>query len=360
MKPITLGIVGCGKIAENHIKAAKLLGIKIAFIVDLNESRMVDISRQFDLGLTKMFTDYHQIFSESLYADFVSIATASGSHYQIAADFIQQNYNVLIEKPVSLSLIEVNQLVELSQKHSVIVGAIHPNRFISAFNYLYQAIKKDELGKVLYATLHVRLNRGEAYFNQAKWRGTWIHDGGGVLMNQALHDIDLLQSLIDSPIQSIKASINNLNHPYIQAEDLAFGLLEFENGTHASIEATSNIYQKNLEESLFVFGTKGTVKLSGKSLSQIEIWDTQLHPNEKHPHHTFNLPQYDLSNLHIPVFKDFMYALERNIKPKVSLQDALPSLQIILGMYQSALLNRSIHAPIKNLESKNFEGKFIW
>jgi predicted dehydrogenase len=360
MKRITLGIVGVGKISENHIKAAKLLGFKISFLVDLDHSRMEEVTRQFELNTVDMFTDYHQIFRNQTQVDFVTIATASGSHYQIATNFIQNGFNVLIEKPITLSLIEVNQLIELSHKHQVLVGVIHPNRFIDSYRYLFQAIQQGELGKILHATLHVRLNRGEAYFNQAKWRGTWKQDGGGILMNQALHDVDLLQSLIGSPIQSIKASIKNLNHPYIQAEDLALGILEFQNGTHALIEATSNIYQRNLEESLFVFGSKGTVKLSGKSLSQIEIWDTQLHPNEKQPHQNFKLLPYDLSNLHTPVFKDFVDALDRKEKPKVSLQDALPSLEIILGMYQSALLNQSIIFPINNLESKNFEGKFIW
>jgi UDP-N-acetyl-2-amino-2-deoxyglucuronate dehydrogenase len=360
MKSVTLGIIGCGKIAENHIKAAKLLGINISFLVDLNQARMLEISKQFDLGLIPMFTDYYDIFKHGINVDFVSIATASGNHYQIACDFIQHNFNVLIEKPITLSLIEANHLIELSKEHRSIVGAIHPNRYIGTYNYLLQAIENGELGKILYATLHVRLNRGEAYFNQAKWRGTWKQDGGGILMNQALHDVDILQSLIASPIQSIKASINNLNHPYIQAEDLALGLLEFQNGTHAIIEATSNIYQKNLEESLFVFGSKGTVKLAGKSLSQIEIWDTHLHPKEKQPHQFSILPSLDLTNLHIPVFQDFIEAINLNKKPKVSLSDALPSLEIILGMYQSALLNRTISAPINNLESKNFDGKFIW
>jgi predicted dehydrogenase len=360
MKMFNLGIVGAGKIAENHILAAKKLGLNISFLVDLNTTRLGEVTRQFDLNETQTFSDYHQIFRSQIHVDFVTIATSSGSHFQIATDFIQYGFNVLIEKPITLSLIEATQLIESSHKKQVMVGAIHPNRFIDSYSYLSQAIQQGELGKIYHATLHVRLNRDIAYFNQAKWRGTWKQDGGGILMNQALHDIDILQSLIGSPIQSIKASVNNLNHPYIQAEDLALGIIKFQNGTHALIEATSNIYQKNLEESLFICGSKGTVKLSGKSLSQIEIWDTQLHPNEKQPHQTFNIHPYDLSNLHVPVFKDFIDALDRNGKPKVSLQDALPSLEIILGMYQSALINETITFPINNLESKNFEDRFIW
>lgn len=360
MKPITLGIIGCGKISENHIKAAKLLGLNISFLVDLNHLRMEEVVRQFDLNPIAMFNDYHDVFSNHIQVDFITIATASGSHYLIANDFIKNGFNVLIEKPITLSLIEARKLIESSEEHQVVVGAIHPNRFIDSYRHLFQAIQKGELGKILHATLHVRLNRGEPYFKQAQWRGTWKQDGGGILMNQALHDVDILQSLIGSQIQSIKGSINNLNHPYIQAEDLAFGILEFQNGTHALIEGTSNVFQKNLEESLFIFGTKGTVKLSGKSLSQIELWDTELHPNEKQPHQTFKIPSQDLSNLHISVFKDFIDALVKKVKPKVSLQDAIPALEIILGIYQSAFLNQSLAYPIENLESKSFEGKFKW
>lgn len=360
MKPINIGIIGCGKIAENHIKAAKILGLNISFLVDLSQSRIDEVTRQFELSGVSKFTDYHQIFGNYSEISFVTIATSSGSHYRIANDFIQNGFNVLIEKPISLSLVEANQLIVLSEKHQVLVGAVHPNRFFDSYRHLSQAIQQGELGKILHASLHVRLNRGELYYNEAKWRGTWKQDGGGILMNQALHDVDILQSLIGSPIKSIKGSINNLNHPYIQAEDLALGILEFQNGTHALIEATSNVFQKNLEESLFLFGSKGTVKLSGKSLSQIVIWDTQLHPNEKQPHETFNLRTHDFSNLHIPVFQNFIDALNSKFKPKVTLRDALPSLEIILGIYQSSLLNQCVTYPINNLESKDFEGKFKW
>ena len=166
--------------------------------------------------------------------------------------------------------------------------------------------------------------------------------------------------MTNSKIKSIKSIINNVNHPQIEAEDIAFGLLEFENGSLANIEATTNIYPKNLEESLFISGEKGIAKLTGKSLSHIEIWDTISHPQVLNPHDFFNFKPIDISNLHIPVFYDFYQSVSNKILPAVTIDDAIVSLEIILGMYQSALTDKTIYFPLENISSLDFEGKFKW
>jgi UDP-N-acetyl-2-amino-2-deoxyglucuronate dehydrogenase len=360
MRMISLGIIGCGKIAENHIKAAQNLGLKISFLVDISQERMLEFVKKFNLANVLMFLDFQKIISEQIKVDFVTIATSSSSHFLIASKLIYHGYNVLIEKPISLSLKDISKLNQLAEQHRVTVGAIHPNRFIQSINFLYEAIRNHEFGKISHASLHVRLNRGEEYFKQAQWRGTWKHDGGGVLMNQSLHDLDLLQWIIPNEIKSIKGSIRNISHPYIQAEDLGLAIIEFQNGSLGLVEATSNVYAKNLEESLYIFGEKGTVKLTGKSLNQIEIWDTHLHPKVIAPMEVFGIQPHDLTNLHIPVFNDFIYAIEKKQPPKISISEAAKSLALILGIYQSALTDKTLYYPIQDLKAEDFQGKFKW
>jgi predicted dehydrogenase len=361
MSKITTGIIGCGKIAENHLKAVKQLGVEILFLVDLDSKRIENFCQKFNLNNILKLTDYKDLFSQKLKVDFVSIATDSGSHFRISYDLLTQGYNVLIEKPITLSLVETQILSQTSEKNKLLVGAIHPNRFMESINVLKNCIEKGEFGKILYTTLQLRLNRGEDYFKQAPWRGSWKKDGGGVLINQSLHNIDLLQWIMSSKPKSIKATIKNQNHPYIEAEDLVLGVIEFENGSISLIEATSSVYEKNLEESLFVFGSKGTAKLTGKSLSRIELWDTATNPKVENPHLNFNINnQPDLSNIHLAVFSDYLNALKNNITPKVSIKEASKSLEIILGIYQSALLDKTLNFPTNLLSSADFEGKFKW
>lgn len=124
---------------------------------------------------------------------------------------------------------------------------------------------------MLYGTAHIRWNRGQDYYTQAPWRGTWAQDGGA-LMNQCIHNIDLLRWMMGDEIDEVCAYTDNLNHDYIEAEDLGMAIVKFKNGSYGIIEGTTNIYPKNLEETLYLFGKKGTVKAGGKSVNIIEEW----------------------------------------------------------------------------------------
>jgi len=361
MKSYSMGIIGCGKISENHIKAAQKIGINISFLVDINLARLNQLKQIYSLDHVKTYTDYSRVFSDNLNVDFVTIATSSGLHFSISKEFIDKGFNLLIEKPVTLSLSDLDSLNKLSHARGVKVAVIHPNRFIDSVNILKSAIENKEFGFILNSTLNIRLNRGFDYFNQAKWRGTWKHDGGGILMNQGLHNIDLYLWLLDQQLIKVTSKIRNLNHSFIEAEDIAISMLEFQNKSLGLIEATSNVFKKNYEESLVIFGSKGTVKLSGKSLSKIEFWDTELNPNVTDPHTHFSIPlQPDLSNLHIPVFNDFLNYITKNSKPKTSIFDARKSLELIYGIYTSALNNQSISLPLEPIGSNYFDGKFKW
>ncbi len=356
-----MGIVGCGKISENHIKSAIKLNINITFLVDTNIDRVNFLVKYFDLKNVHIYSDFLQVFKDNLKVDFVSIATSSGFHFIIAKYFIENGFNVLIEKPATLSLHENDLLKQISLLKGVKVGVIHPNRFIESVNILKSALNNNEFGRIFSATLNIRLNRGEDYYNQAKWRGTWKYDGGGILLNQGLHNIDLFLWLLNLPIKKVTSKIKNLNHTYIETEDMAVSIIEFQSGALGIIEATSNIYMKNFEESLVITGSTGTVKLSGKSLSKIDYWNSEINPNINQPHNFFKIPnEPDLSNLHLPVFEDFLYSIQNNSVPRIPISEAKKSIELIYSIYLSSLEDHSVLFPTEISDSSFFEGKFQW
>ena len=150
--------------------------------------------------------------------------------------------------------------------------ACHQNRFNKSIQKIRSAVEEKRFGRMLHGTVHVRWNRGEEYYRQAPWRGTWAMDGGA-LMNQCIHSIDLLRWMLGDGVTEVMAYTDNLNHPYIQAEDLGLALVRFESGAYGVVEGTTNVYPHNLEETLYLFGENGTVKAGGKSVNIIEEWD---------------------------------------------------------------------------------------
>jgi len=170
MNPTSIGIIGCGKISEKHILACKSLGIKISFLVDLNMNRMNELALKYSLNNVLMFQDYLLAIEKKVPVNFVTIATSSGSHFQIASRFVIEGYNVLIEKPVSLSLSDARNLSFLAKNHNVTVGVIHPNRFFESINLLKKSIANNEFGRIFHVTLAIRLNRGMEYYNESSWR----------------------------------------------------------------------------------------------------------------------------------------------------------------------------------------------
>ena len=197
-------------------------------------------------------------------------------------------------------------------------------------------MEEKRFGRMLHGTVHVRWNRGEEYYRQAPWRGTWAMDGGA-LMNQCIHSIDLLRWMLGDGVTEVIAYTDNLNHPYIQAEDLGLALVRFESGAYGVVEGTTNVYPHNLEETLYLFGENGTVKAGGKSVNIIEEWDfrdgrgdpatIKMQFGENPP----NVYGYG----HTPLYANYIHAIENGVDPLVSGTEAIKAMKIILAAYKS-------------------------
>ena len=284
-----------------------------------------------DLQRPRVISNYKELFSSQI--DFVTIATESGNHYKNTVDFLSAGKHVLVEKPMALSSEHMDQMIALSREKKLKLAVCVQNRFNPPVQELRKAIDSGKFGRVFTATARILWNRNEEYYKQASWRGTWAMDGG-TIMNQCAHNIDLLQWMLGGEVQEIFAMTENYNHPYIETEDFGAAIVRFKNGSIGIIEGTANVYPRNLEETLSVFGEKGTVVLGGLAVNKIQTW--KFEGEESHPFMDLPDPDTVYGSGHITVFKDFARAIIDDREPFVNGEEGKKSVEIILGIYKSA------------------------
>ena len=267
-------LIGCGRIATNHIKAAAQNGLNISAVCDVKPEAMETLLARHGLecdGSIQRYTDYKRMLREND-IQLAAIATESGLHAQIALDCIDAGVNVIIEKPIARSMADAEEIIRRSREKGVKVCACHQNRFNTAVQEMRKALEQGRFGKLSHGSIHVRWNRNRDYYAQAPWRGTWAQDGG-CLMNQCIHGIDLLRWMMGDEVEEVYGVTRRQLHGYLECEDVGMAVVKFKNGAIGSIEGTANVYPKNLEETLYLFGESGTVKLGGKSTNHIDVWD---------------------------------------------------------------------------------------
>ena len=254
-------LIGCGRIATNHIKAVLNNHLEFAAVCDVVPQQMENLLAKHELNhdaSIHRYTDYKEMI-EKEQPELVGIATESGVHAEIALYCIDHGVNVIIEKPMAMSIADAEEIIRRSEEKGVKVSACHQNRFNVAVQQMRKALEAGRFGKLSHGSIHVRWNRNRDYYDQAKWRGTWAQDGGA-LMNQCIHGIDLLRWMMGGEIDEVYGVTRQQFHHYLEAEDIGMAVVKFKNGAVATIEGTTNVYPKNLEETLYLFGENGTVK----------------------------------------------------------------------------------------------------
>ena len=352
-------IIGCGRISSNHIAAAIENKLQVTALCDIDESKMDDAIEKFNIPTNaKKYVDYKDMLLAER-PELVAICTESGKHGTIALDCIETGANLIIEKPIALSLEEADLIIKKASEKNIKVSACHQNRFNKSIQKIREAIEEKRFGKLLYGTAHIRWNRGEDYYKQAPWRGTWEQDGGA-LMNQCIHNIDLLRWMMGDEITEVVGMTDNLIHEFIDVEDLGIALVKFTNGSYGIIEGTTNIYPKNLEETLYIFGEKGTIKAGGKSVNLIEEWqfaDKMDDPEEVKKKYHENPPNvYGFG--HNPLYADVIDAIKNDRPPYVTAVDGRNALEMVLAIYKSAAEGKIIKLPLCKCSTIDFKGRF--
>ncbi len=351
-------LIGCGRISPNHIAAAKANELEFVGICDINKEILQDKVSGFDLGNVHQYTNYHEML-ENEKPELVAIATESGKHAEIALQCIEAGCHVIIEKPIALSLNDADAIIRKAKDKGVKVCANHQNRFNKSVRKIRKALEEDRFGRMFYGTAHVRWCRDKNYYAQAGWRGTWEQDGGS-LMNQCIHNIDLLRWMMGDEVEEVAGMTDQLNHPYLEAEDLGIALVKFKNGAYGIIEGTTDVYPKNLEETLYLFGEKGTVKIGGQSVNKIEEWrfaDRQERPEEVIAEFAENPPNvYGFG--HTPLYADMIDAIRKDREPYVNGEAGRRALELVLAIYKSAAEGKTVKLPLTECSTLEFRGRF--
>lgn len=353
-------LIGCGRISTNHIKAAMNNGLEIAAVCDVVPDHIDALLKKHNLESStaiKKYTDYTQMLKE-IQPELVSIATESGIHAEIALECIGQGIHVIIEKPMAMNIADANEIIRLSEEKGVKVSALHQNRFNMAVQETRHALESGRFGTLSHGSVHVRWNRNEAYYTQAPWRGTWAQDGGA-LMNQCIHGIDLLRWMFGGEIEEVYGATRQQYHHYLEAEDVGMAVVKFKNGAIATIEGTTNVYPQNLEETLYVFGEKGTVKLGGKSTNNIDIWDFADEAEEDERNKGLEEATSNVyGNGHTSLFADMMEAIRDDRKPYVDAHAGKEAVELVLAVYKSQKEGKVVRFPVEDFASTDMEGEF--
>lgn len=353
-------LIGCGRIATNHIKAAMNNGLEFVAVCDVLPAAMEELLTKHNIEndkTIKRYTDYKKMITEND-IELISIATDSGVHAEIALYCINNGINVIIEKPIAMSIEDADEIIRRSNEKKVAVSACHQNRFNLAVQEMRKALEEKRFGKLSHGSVHVRWNRNQNYYDQAAWRGKWASDGGS-LMNQCIHGIDLLRWMMGEEVEEVYGATRQQFHHYLEAEDIGMAVVKFKNGSIATIEGTVNVYPKNLEETLYLFGEKGTVKLGGTSCNNIDVWDfadqreTDL-KNKNLQEATSNV----YGNGHTSLFADVIDAIKTGREPYVSAIDGRNALEMVLAIYKSQKTGQPVKLPLKNFASTDMSGEF--
>ena len=353
-------LIGCGRIATNHMKAVINNGLELVAVCDVISEHMEELLKKHDLQgdfSIKRYTDYKKMIREND-LELVGIATESGNHAEIALYCIDQGINTIIEKPMAMSIKDAEEIICRSNEKGVKVSACHQNRFNVAVQEMRKALEAGRFGKLSHGSIHVRWNRNRGYYEQAPWRGTWAQDGGA-LMNQCIHGIDLLRWMLGEEIEEVYGVTRQQFHDYLEAEDIGMAVVKFKNGAVATIEGTTNVYPQNLEETLYLFGEKGTVKLGGKSTNNIDVWDfadeTEADKSNKGLEEvTSNV----YGNGHTSLYADMIDAIKNDRKPYVDAEAGKNALELVLAIYKSQREGRAVKLPLTDFASIDMRGEF--
>ena len=354
------GLIGCGRIATNHVKAVLNNNLEFVAACDIEESQINNLLAKHGLDkdtAIKHYIDYKKMIEQNK-LDLVAIATESGNHAEIALYCIDHGINCIIEKPIAMSIQEADQIIRRAEEKGVKVSACHQNRFNIAVQEMRKAVEAGRFGKLSHGSVHVRWNRNVDYYAQAPWRGKWASDGGA-LMNQCIHGIDLLRWMMGDEVEEVYGQTRQQFHDYLEAEDVGMAVIKFKNGAVATIEGTTNVYPRNLEETLYLFGENGTVKLGGTSTNNIDVWqfanETEAdHKNKGLEEATSNV----YGNGHTSLYADVIDAVKNDRRPYVDAVAGRNALELVLAIYKSQKDGKPVKLPLEDFASAEMAGEF--
>jgi UDP-N-acetyl-2-amino-2-deoxyglucuronate dehydrogenase len=337
-----VALVGCGRISQTHFEAIREVdGVTLVAVCDSVEERAREAGEQ---NGAPWFTSYPTMLAD-VACDAVAICTPSGLHPQHGILAARAGKHVICEKPMAITLAAADELVHTCDECGVHLFVVKQNRLNPSVQLVKRAVDKGRFGRLYVANTTVRWTRPQEYYDQAPWRGTWEFDGGA-FMNQASHYVDLIQWLV-GPVESVVAKTATLARR-IETEDTGIAVLKFRSGALGVIEVTMLTYPKNLEGSLTLLGEKGTVRIGGTAVNRIEHW-TFAEPDEddKLVADASTNPSSVYGFGHAGYYRNVLAVIRGEASPETDGRAGRKSLELILGIYESAKTGRDVPLPLK-------------
>jgi len=348
-KKYGFAIVGCGMISEFHAAAIRdLKNAKLVAVSDIVEAAAKRAGEKFGVD---WYTDVNKMVERDD-IDVVTIGTPSGAHLEPALAAAKAGKHLIVEKPLEVTLPRCDKIIAACKKAKVKLATVFPSRFSEANQILKNAVDKKRFGRLTLGDTYVKWWRTQEYYDSGGWRGTWKLDGGGSLMNQSIHNVDLLQWLM-GPVESIMAFTDCLAHKRIEVEDTAVAILRFKNGALGVIEGTTSVYPGLLKRTE-IHGDQGTAIVQQDDIIRWEL--AKSTPADARIRRKFARPsgyQAGASDPkaishkgHMKQFADFLKALDTGGKPLVDGPEGRKSVEIILAIYKSSKTGRKVTLPL--------------
>lgn len=343
------GVVGCGMIAGFHAKA----------IADIRGAKLVACFDNFPASADRFAAAngcaaYHQL--DAMLADpavdVVTICTPSGAHMEPGLAALNAGKHLIVEKPLEITLRRCDRLIAAAEKNNVVLSTIFPSRFHAPAQEIKRAVDEGRFGQLAMGDAYVKWFRTQQYYDSGAWRGTWELDGGGALMNQAIHSVDLLQWLMGD-VEEISAATTTVAHERIAVEDVAVAALRFKNGALGVIEASTAVYPGYLKR-IEISGSAGTAVMEEED---IKVWDFAK-PGRRDAAIIKSLagktktgggasdPTAIGHHGHTEQFKDVLDAVKKGRAPAIDGPAGRKAVEIILAIYKAAETGKAVRLPL--------------
>jgi len=341
-KNFRIAFSGCGRISKNHFDAIeKIDGLELVAVCDADPVRAAAAGAE---RKVPHYTSYEKMLAETK-AELVTIATPSGLHPGQGIAAARAGKHVVMEKPMAISLTGADQLVQACDKAGVHLFVVKQNRLNPPVQLLKRAVDGGRFGRIYMASCTVHWARPQEYYDQAPWRGTWEFDGGA-FMNQASHYVDLIQWLM-GPVESVMAKTATLARK-IETEDSGVAILKFRSGALGTIEVTMLAYPRNLEGSITLLGEKGSAKIGGTAVNKIEHWEFADYDDDDKLVESANTTPPNVYGLgHEGYYRNVLSVVRGEAKPDTDGRAGRKSLELILGIYESAKTGREVPLPLR-------------
>jgi UDP-N-acetyl-2-amino-2-deoxyglucuronate dehydrogenase len=342
-RSVRVALVGCGRISGNHVAAIdKIDGLDLVAVCDLEIERARALAD--DRG-TPAFRTIEELLA-GVECDLVAVCTPSGLHPAHGIAAARAGKHVVTEKPMAISLADADALVQACDAAGVHLFVVKQNRLNPPVQLLRRAVEKGRFGRIYLANTTVRWTRPQEYYDAAPWRGTWEFDGGAI-MNQASHYVDLMQWLV-GPVESVVAKTATLARR-IETEDTGIAVLRFRSGALGVIEVTVLTHPRNFEGSITILGEKGTVKIGGTAVNRVEHWQfADYDDDDKLIDAASTSPPTVYGFGHEGYYRNVLAVLRGAAKPGTDGREGRKSLELILGIYESAKTGREVPLPLRN------------